>query len=672
VALVQYGAQDEKLNAGERRAYEATLVARLVSELRARPEPPKSIAILLRKVSGNEAYLRALNDHGINFRVGASRGFYGQSVITDSLALLRVLYGAKNDIALLALLRSPWLSLPDSTVLEIQRRKGDSLWDKLSEEEAPRVFAWKRMAMHSSLASSLERAHVYYPMGRREHLQASKLVGIVDKLEAEARPRSEILELLSGWAGWDQEDDASDDSVMPEPMRQGAVQVMTVHAAKGLEFDVTILADLCGKLVPDHSALRMVRGEGMVLKLESEEESEPHTLLGRRNSERELAELKRLFYVAVTRAQREEYFFIPRAFKAEGDQKKWNSCAHFLRSAELNGLVEELDGDSLLIEGKKRPAQSEPALKLAPSPWPAPPSFANFRQTSITELAAYKLCAHFHHLKYVQGWDDRIVEMWPLPKGAIEKKWRKNQLAPSDPESLIVAKLLKSLKIERKERGIALHRVLERVKSVETGLELAPIWLREAYEAQGVSLEHPRLPELIELDLGLLRNFLCSELGEKFFDEASQAFPEIAFQWKVGAVVLHGAMDRLLRKSNGGWVVVDYKSSIHEESLDRYRFQVASYMAAVSAHADSLDHCTAHVEGYLVDLYSALPHSVSLDPDNAKRQIDEGLRSAEENYTSSGNKNWLGDRAIEGGEHCFSCPYSLHCEFGIKVVLPFS
>jgi ATP-dependent exoDNAse (exonuclease V) beta subunit len=669
VALVEYGASEEKLTAGERRLAEAKLVASLVADLRARPEPPKSIAILLRKVSGNEAYLRALTDQGITFRVGASKGFYGQSVVTDSIALLRVLYGAKNDIALLALLRSPWGRMADSALLEVQSRGSpfEPLWDKLHENEAPRLFAWKKLAAHSSLASMLERAHVFYPMGRREHLQAVKLVGIVDKLESEARPRAEILEALSSWAGWDQEDEASDDSVMPEPAGPGSVQVMTVHAAKGLEFDVTILADLCGKLVPDNSALRMVRGEGIALKLESEEESECHSLLGRRNAERELAELKRLFYVAVTRAQTEEYFFLPRAFKPEPDQKKWNSCAHFLRSAELGELVERIDGESWAV-AERKPADKESRLQLAPPAWPPVPVFAHFRQTSITELAAYKLCPHFHRLKYVQGWDDRIVEMWAKPDGAQRKKSQKKQ---RDPQGEQVAKLLRALQIERKERGIALHRVLERVKEVGSGLELASLWLREAYEAQGVSPDHPRLPELIELDLGLLRGFLSSPLGQEFFDQAAEAFPEIAFQWKVGNVTLHGAMDRLIRKRDGKWVVIDYKSSVHEESLERYRFQVASYMAAVKAHADSLDHGSASVEGYLIDLYSSSTHPVGFDDIDALHQLGEELKNAALNYTPSGNKNSLEPPRVTGGEHCFSCPYSFHCEIGIKVVLTF-
>lgn len=670
VGLVEYGAADQKWKADERRAAEAPLVAKLVRDLQSRPNPPKSIAILLRKFSGNEAYLRALTQAGVSFRVGASKGFYGQSVVTDSIALLRALFGAKNDIALLAVLRSPWFRFPDQRLLEIQRRGEPraALWDKLAEPDLPVLFEWKRLAVHSSLAGLLERALKAYPLGRREHLQTVKLLSIIDGLEAEAKPRAEILELLSSWAGWDREEEATDDSIMPEPSPEGAgsVRVMTVHAAKGLEFDVTILADLCGKPAPDNFPLRMVRGAGMVLKLPSEEKSEAHTAIGKLNAERELAELKRLFYVAVTRAKEEEYFFLPRSFLGE-DAKKWNSCGHFLRAADLNGIAEKIDADGWAVAEAPAPREASPAAA-----WPPPPSHDYFRTSSITEIADYNTCSEFHRLKNIQRWDDLIVEMWPKDASSVRKKAAARKNTPRDPDADKVARLLKALSIERKERGIALHRVLERVKDPSQGLESAAIWLREAYEAQGVPPGAPELEALLAFDLERLRRFLASELAQEFFSEASAAFPEIPFQWKVGEVVLHGAIDRLVKGRDGSWLVVDYKSSIQEQSLDDYRFQVASYMAAVREHARGEGETAPHVTGYLVDLFAATSLKVESGHGEAMAQLRGELEETAKNYTPADTKPNLVEAGVLGGEHCFSCPYSFHCEIGKEIVLTFS
>ncbi len=655
VDLLEYGEKDQDWAADERRQQEAKIVARLVQELRSRPGKTPSIAILLRKFSGNEVFLRALTRAGISFRVGASRGFYGQSIVTDAIALLRALYGEKNDMALLALLRSPWFALKDADILAIQRRGKAPLFDKIQEVEAPLLFEWKRLCSHSSLALTLERAFHLYPMGRREHLQAVKLLSIIEQMEAEAKPRMEILERLSAWAGWDSENDGSDDSIMPEPREQGTVQVMTIHAAKGLEFDITILADLCSELRSDNSPLRMVRDVGMVLKLESEEKSVAHTEIGRRNKERELAELKRLFYVAVTRAQEELYFVLPRAQTAV-EPSKWASCADFLRAADLSGAVNLRNADDLL---SSRPEAKSAKTENASVKWNSIPAFPRFIDTSISELAAYQFCGEFHRRKFVQSWDDRIVELWPIPSSSFRKHSAKK--APRDPERERVGKLLKALKIEKKERGIALHRVLERVKHFERDLEFCSLWLLEAYEAQGVDVESEKLKELISFDKMLLEKFLLSDLGRELFADV-EAYPEIPFEWNLEKVRLHGAMDRLIKKADGTWVVVDYKSSILEESLDRYRFQVASYMAAVAAHAPG-----AKVEGYLVDLFEARSYPVTGESEAAKRSVLAEIKNTAANYMVADPSPVA--RGVQGGEHCFHCPYSLHCDLGVQIVL---
>lgn len=651
-AIVEYSEGEEKISAADRRKLEAELVAKLVREAQARPGKPRSIAVLLRKFAGNEAYLRALTRAGVSFRVGASRGFYGQSVVTDGIALLRVLYGAKNDIALLSVLRSPFVAMPDAKILELERRgeKYDALWDKLKPEEAPDLFEWKRRASHSSLAGILELAYSSYPMGRREHLQAVKLLRIVEGLESEARPRMEVLASLSSWSGWEDDQEGSDDAIMPEPGDAGTVQVMTVHAAKGLEFDVTILADLVGVKKTDNSPLRMVRGEGLVLKLK-DEDSEAYSEIGARDFARELAELKRLFYVAITRAKQELYMLLPKERKAL-PKEKWVCCADFLRAADPK--VERVDAETLFL-----PPPSSSVKNSTVPIWPKIPAYSLFRDTSISEIAAFQFCGEFHRRKFVQGWDDRIVALWPEP-GKFKKF--SNNKAPKDPERERVGKLLKALKIEKKERGIALHRVLERVQDFDRDVPHVEIWLLEAYEAQGVDPESAKLKELIALDSSLLLKFLSSPLGRDLFSAEAQAFPEIPFEWRLGEVRLHGAMDRLIRRADGTWVVVDYKSSILEESLERYRFQVSFYMAAVAAHAPG-----SKVEGFLVDLFEARSYPVEGDAAGSRQAVLAEVRSAAGNYTLTDPSELM--KRISGGDHCFHCPYSMHCDVGREIVL---
>ncbi|RZA05929.1 MAG: hypothetical protein EOP11_11605, partial [Proteobacteria bacterium] len=260
--IVEYGDPEEKLSAESRRRAEAEVLVQLIQAQLAKGREPGSIAVLLRKISSNEAFLQALTRARIPYRVGSSRGFYSQSVVLDAIALLRAVYGANNDMALLAVLRSPWGRLPDEAILKIQRRQPAKtpLWQALEVSDAPTLFAWKKRASHLACSELLAEAFASYPLDRREHLQTVKLLAIISSMEEEATPRVEIIEHLSNWAGWENEENSLDDSTMPEPGSGGAVQVMTVHASKGLEFDVTILPDLTGAGQKDKSALRVVAG----------------------------------------------------------------------------------------------------------------------------------------------------------------------------------------------------------------------------------------------------------------------------------------------------------------------------------------------------------------------------------------------------------------------------
>jgi ATP-dependent exoDNAse (exonuclease V) beta subunit len=643
VEVIAYEDPAEKISAEERRELEAKMLVEAVQAQIAKGRSPGDIAVLMRKMSGNEAYLKALTHSGIPFRVGSSKGFYSQSVIVDGIALLRTLYTASNDMALLALLRSPWVRLADAEILAIQQRGNprDPLWQSLREGDAPRLFAWKQEAPFRSFSEMLEIAYRAYPLDRREHLQAVKFLSILRGMESEAMPRLEILERISTWSGWEKEENSQDDSTMPEPGSGGAVQVMTVHASKGLEFDVTILPDLSAGLQPDRSALRLVPGVGIALKLEEEEKPPAYGEVGEKNKERDLAESKRLLYVALTRGKEECIVFLPKNAKKD-------SWAALLTEAKIETAGEAAAAKAAKMGTEKAGGEEFPA-----------PNLPFLFQTSITEVAALQFCGEFHRRKFVQGWDDQVMALWEVPVSLRRKRRQKEMPAAK----VAAMKLLKSLGIENKERGIALHRVLERIG--ENGLSLGELWLHEAYVGQGVDPEHAALEELIQLDLSLLASFLDSPLGRDLFAAGIEAYPEAAFQWLKGQTLVHGAMDRLIRRPDGSWVVVDYKSSILEESLDRYRFQVASYMVAVHAYAKSLGDENPRVLGYLVDLYECSSHAVEAEIEKASLYLDMEIHRTRRNYTLAEAELDFKTRGIQGGDHCFHCPYSMHCEIGL-------
>lgn len=626
----------EGAKAEDVRLHEAQLVVDLVRAQLEKGRAPGEIAILMRKLASNDAYLDALTQSGIPFQVGSSRGFYSQMPILDGISLLRTFYGPRNEIALLAFLRSPWVNLPEEEILK--------LWKSFPESSL--LEPWKKRALFLSLSDFLLEAYAKYPLDRRGHLQVAKFIELLKSLEAESLSRWEILDRISAWAGWEKEEDGSEDATVPEPSGGGAVQLMTVHSAKGLEFPVTILPDLGSTLQVDRSPIRIVPGVGIALKLDDDKEALAYKEVGEKNSLRDVAETKRLFYVALTRAQEECLILLPRA---KDKKKKSSSWAELVRSAEIRTLGTP--------SGQRKQKMEEP--QKGGGSLVAVPSLPFQFTTSITEIAAYQFCAEFHRLKYVQAWEDRVVALWPKPKFSKKKSWAKER----EEADL----LLKKMGLEKKERGIALHRVLERIH--EASLSQGKLWLTEAYTSQGVDPDHPNLPRLIELDLLLLERFLASSLGKELFSPENQSFPEITFQWKMPEATLMGAMDRLVKRADGSWVVVDYKSSVHEENWERYRFQVASYMAAVSAKEKSEGRPGTKVVGYLVNLYSAEFHEVPENFEQTRNQLSREIEKVKANYLLQDEELDFSTRNVVGGEQCLTCPYSLHCELGKKIVL---
>ncbi len=666
VQLMEYSLSEEDNSAETRRKTEAALLVRQIQELILNGKKLDDITILFRKLSGNRDYFQALKEAAIPFRLGSSSAFYQQMIILDCLSLLRSLYASDNDLALLALLRSPWFALSDREIFSLREREGKNLWHKLDPTLFSKLFSWRRDTRVMCMSELLRAILRKHPAMATRHLrmQAEKFIRIVESLEEQNLSRFDLVELLSHWAGWESEDSAVREESLSEEATHGAVQIMTVHASKGLEFEVVILPDLDSASPPERGSLRFMPSVGAALVPQSEEEKDSDTiaLLKEKNKEREEAESKRLLYVALTRAKSEQYIFLQKQAKRGG---AWANILRALPASEnfqrvdanqVKGNIAEKAPTALVNTGSDLPIFS----KITPG----------VSSTSISEIAAYQFCGEFHRLKFVQKWDDLVVAQWPVPLEWTKKlKAAKRKLVKDDPERERVGLLLRKLEVERKERGIALHRVLERIKNTNFDRASARLWLEEAYFAQGAAEKREVLDELLNLDMQVLERFLSSEIGQKLFADSVEAFPEIPFVWSFASVKIHGAMDRLIRHSADHWTVVDYKSSILEESRERYEFQLAAYRSAIERklREDGIDN--PRVDAYLVSLLTADVIPVSGYTLETEKLVSEEIIRLQENYAITETGRNPRSRGITEKDSCFSCPYVLHCDVGSEFVL---
>jgi ATP-dependent helicase/nuclease subunit A len=297
--------------------------AQVVEDGQPRPLDYGDIAILCRASSAFSHYEDALERAGVPFLTVAGRGFYGRAEIRDLLNALQALADPSDDLALAGLLRSPAFALSDGALFLLcqerdRREESASLWDVLRESggdlpgddrtKAARaagiVERLHRQAGRTPVADLL-KGYLDATTYRAALIQARQARGArnVSKLLADAHTSGivgvgEFLEYVQGLR------DAGTREGEARSTAEGAVQVMTVHAAKGLEFPVVALGDVTHS-TPGSRNVLVDPDLGVVIKLKDADEIEASAYhLGReRGDDQARAESDRLFYVAATRAR---------------------------------------------------------------------------------------------------------------------------------------------------------------------------------------------------------------------------------------------------------------------------------------------------------------------------------------------------------------------------------
>jgi DNA helicase II / ATP-dependent DNA helicase PcrA len=302
---------------------EADAVAAAVEERLRSGFRPRDLAILVRSNDDADPFLRALNVRGIAHRFSGSRGLYAREEVRHLVAFLRVLASPSDSVSVFYLAASDPYRLPEPELLrlnEYARRKSRPLLEVLRElprnEELAGIGGPARGAAER-LLRDLDTAAADVPRLRTgevlyRYLQAS---GVLQRLSAEASARNEarvkniarFFETVRGYGAVAEHDrvpsfvahldllrEAGDDPAVAEAEPdEDAVQVLTVHKAKGLEFPAVFLVGCAeGRFPVPRRAER--------LELPSALFKEP--LAG---GDAHLHEERRLFYVAMTRAKDE-------------------------------------------------------------------------------------------------------------------------------------------------------------------------------------------------------------------------------------------------------------------------------------------------------------------------------------------------------------------------------
>lgn len=297
------------------------------------------MAVLYRTRSQSRALEEAMRAYGIPYVIYGDLSFYQRKEIKDALGYLRLCVNRNDEESLRRIINTPARGLGETTLSKLwyaaedyntsvwnvvcnplqynvninkgtQKKLADfvsmfQVFDELSKTLNAYELAQEIIGKHSGLAESILADKDEESIGRYENLQElmSGIHEFVENKKKESNEEATLSEFLAEVSLLTDMDTQKDDT--PH------ITLMTIHAAKGLEFNTVFIAGLEEQIIPS----------------------------SRCNSEEEIEEERRLLYVAITRAEKRCYltharcrfrngksdFATPSRFLADIDKRFLNS-----------------------------------------------------------------------------------------------------------------------------------------------------------------------------------------------------------------------------------------------------------------------------------------------------------------------------------------------------------
>jgi len=571
----------EGRNAFQARRREAEAIAARLSEL-VRDEELyafKECAILLPRMSNLALYERALADAGIPYVVVKGRGYYAAREVVDLAHLLMMLEDPHDDYRAVGAMTSMLCGVPEVDLLHLpgegplplralNAERPDAIpperWARL-RTFAENVIRWcQALSRHECgtvIEMILEETRfadllLLEPDGRRRHanlrkaLRQARLTNVSPAAFARGLLEFREREVRESEAPIASE---SDD----------AVRIMTVHASKGLEFPLTVVADLSeGSGSSSGSILHPDGTFGFKLREVSGKNIEPPGFAALKEWEATQleAEQRRLWYVALTRAEEHLIVSWPRAGKTTGNK----AFEHLLDAPPEDARILDLT----TLRGPARRRGVEPRVRAALRRGADLPSAAELERNdaravellerveryrppvtdsapyiaAVADLVEFQRCPRRYRLGRMLG-----IDIDTPPPRAEESRPRQDE--DEHPRRLL---------------GTAFHKV---IADIGPGAVPNDDRIREHF------------PEAKAADTAKIIQW-CEWLAEQpIADElrGAKLVPEMDFLVRLGGLPVRGTIDLYTRDLP---LLLDYKTSRRAKPSE-YELQVAIYLGAL-------------------------------------------------------------------------------------------
>lgn len=590
----------------------------------------KDIAILVRANDHAENFVQALERKRIPYQfLGPGRLFH-QEEIKDLIAYLKVLYNFEDSVSLYRVLNMKIFNFDGieiSTLLNLCRRKNLSLFESLqnldetylkkdTKEKLGNIY--KMIKRHLNLVSKETAGQIlYYFLNDSGLIKeiinyknvsdekiAKNIARFFDKLKTyEIEHKTAYIYEVVDWIDLSMQMGESPVASDSDWGENNAVNILTVHSSKGLEFPVVFLVNLVSQRFPTRE-----RAEKIPIPRSFIKEILP-------SGDYHLQEERRLFYVGLTRAR--DLFFVTAA-NYYGEGKRERKLSPFLYELfNKEDLEEKLKPVlypkddlqlSLLSFGSKEEKNTEKNINRN-----IPVNYLSYSQ-----IQTFELCPLHYKLKY-------ILKI-PTPQSASQSF------------------------------GTSVHAVLrDYYQNWKTGnkIQISDVdkllvnnWINEGYSSK----IHER--KSFEKAKKIIIRYLKNNFAEKNLPLEI----EYPFTFHLNGIKIGGRTDRIDRIDNKKIEIIDYKTgeNLPSEKDIKDNFQLTFYALAASEVKEKI--LNKRSEDVLLSLYF-LEKNIKLTTTRTKEQLEDAKLKILEKTTEISESDFKCNKSI----YCKNCEYKMVC-----------
>ena len=656
----------KKITGTEAHQAETYRLARHLAALHKEGLPYRDMAVLLQNMNHVVLLTDALSQYGIPCAVVDGRGFYDRMEVQDLLNIFYFVVNPHDNLNLSGVLRSVYMGLDDDTQTRIHLALGKanvgtetlSLWSFLQQEtvdlEAPAEAAVKKsVAVLRQLLAASALNLVDFCRELQKLLHPEAVLGLQPDGEEQLANLRKFFRMASEFAvqrqGTLQDFITRMLRLQNEVNREAAatvaaedaVQILTVHKSKGLEFPLVAIPFLDTPFKTDTHKTVWHPPLGLGFSLRDEEgiliPSEVLKRIRDENTAKEREEKIRLLYVAMTRAK--DRLILSGCLKKT---KTPSAASHWLNWVEQNLKA---TGDFLKrenIEVKGSSAKRVNSLPSLATDIPEEVKFILLQSTapleeyggramnwfSASSLQTYEDCPRRYYYQYIET----------IPPLDIRED-RGNSLPPHVLGSII-------------------HEVLEQYakwRMEHCYTEDEQIW-RVFYGRAVEELAGGRF-DLAKDGETMLKEYLHSDLYRSFSQK--QIFAEYRFQMLLQEEDYHctiiGFIDAIAENPDGGLEIIDYKSGQppkNSEMNKGYAWQLSLYKMALEQLLQLRGKTALKVTKVALHYLRDLSQRVLPEKDYRQEILQVCRKIA--------GKKTEGDFAVRT-EHCTGCPFAYMC-----------